>query len=499
MHPNEFTSSGYFFQEVRPTEEEYNQITRLSHYINTGFPCDKKNLPTDLQEFWNHRKALSIKSGLITCGNRIIVPKEMKAEMLQYIHKGHQGKERCLLWARNIVFWPKIMCDIQELIERCIICQEHGKSQPIIGTTQGLPPIPWHTLATDIFYWKRMDFLIVADVFSKYFLVRKLANSTSAAVCAEIATIVTELGLLHIIRSDNGPFYNSKEFQQLLQCYNITHHTSSPHHSRSNGFVERMVGVAKKLMDKAGSEGKLWISGLYENRVTPQSGSIASPLQLIKQRTPREKDLPQIPSTLGAQEMYETHQELIRRQQNKLKKNYIELTPGMPVWVQHRQNTSWQPATVLSQCTTNSYWIMQENGTDQPKVYRRTRTMLKIICTPTDIGQTRHRNSQSIESEKAVFHTPAIPNMTRNCVKHNSVENMSQDLVQLTTLHTKASASFDFKSEEREKIADVPAPTPTPTPALERIKEQSTHTPGSRKSTRKNFGKAASSFSDFYM
>ena len=82
--------------------------------------------------------------------------------------------------------------DIQELIERCITCQEYGRSQPIIGTTQELPPLPWHTLATDIFYWKRMDFLIVADVFSKYYLVRKLANSTSTAICAELATIVTE-------------------------------------------------------------------------------------------------------------------------------------------------------------------------------------------------------------------------------------------------------------------------------------------------------------------
>ena len=197
--------------------------------------------------------------------------------------------------------------------------------------------------------------------------------------------------------------------------------------------------------------------------------------------------------------MYETHQELIRRQQNKLEKNYIELTPGMPVWVQHRQNTSWEPATVVSQCTSNSYWIMQGNGTDQPKVYRRTRTMLKIRCTPTDIEQTGYRNSQLMESEKAEFHTPAIPNTTRNCVKHNSVENISQDLVQPTTSGTEASASFDFKSEEREEITDVPAPALTPTPALERIKEQSTHTPGSRKSTRKNFGKPASSFSDFYM
>ena len=391
VHPQDTFSKK--LDQLRKNTAQDNQLTRLSHYINTGFPCDKENLPTDLQEFWNHREALSIKSGLITCGNRIIVPKEMRAEMLQYIHEGHQGKERCLLWARNTVFWPKMTYDIQELIERCIICQEHGKLQSIIETTQELPPFPWHTLATDIFYWKRMDFLIVADVFSKYFLVRKLANSTSAAVCAEIATIVTELGLPHIIRSDNGPCYNSKEFQQLLQCYNITHHTCSSHHPRSNGFIERMVGVAKRLMDKVGSEGKPWISGLYEYRVTPQSGSIASPLQLITQRTPKEKDLPQLPSTLGAQEMYETCQGLIRRQQIKLEKNYIELTPGTPVWVQHRQNTSWEPATVMSQCTSNSYWIMQENGTDQPKVYRRTRTMLKIRCTPTGMRQTRHRNS----------------------------------------------------------------------------------------------------------
>ena len=99
---------------------------------------------------------------------------------------------------------------------------------------------------------------------------------------------------------------------------------------------------------------------------------------------------------------------------------------------------------------------MQENGTDQPKVYRRTRTMLKIRCT--DFGQTTHSNSQSTESEKVKFHTPAIPNVTRNCVKHNSVENTSQDLVHLNK--SEASASLDFKSEEREEItetADVPA------------------------------------------
>ena len=122
--------------------------------------------------------------------------------------------------------------------------------------------------------------------------------------CMHRVTItVTKLGLPHIIKSDNGPCYNSKEFPQFLQCYSITHQTSSPNHPRSNGFIERMVGVAKKLMDKAGKEGKPWISGLFDYRVTPQSGSIASPLQLMTQCTPREKNLSQLPSALGAPEM----------------------------------------------------------------------------------------------------------------------------------------------------------------------------------------------------
>ena len=423
----------------------------------------------------------------------------MRPEMLQYVHEGHQGKERCLLRARNTVFWPKMTYNVQELIEKCIICQEHGMSQPIIGTTQELPPFPWHTLATDMFYWKRMDFLKVADVFSKYIIVGKLPNPTSAAICTELSMIVTELGLPHIIRSDNGLCYNSKEFQQFLQCYNITHQTSSPNHPRSNGFVDRMVRVAKKLMDKARKEGKLWISGLFDYRVTPQSGSLASPLQLLTQCTPREKKLPQLPSTLGAQQMYQTHQELMKRQGNKPEKSYIELTPGTPVWAQHRQNATWEPATVINQCAPNSYWIMQENGTEHPKVYRCTRTMLKIRSTPTEVEQTGHMKDWWTESRKSESNIPAIPNMVRDSVHENSQENVSPDPVQ-STLPRLDLPQAAFDSEDREKIAESlcteeTAPLETP----EKNGQNTPYTPGSHKSTRKNFGKPASPFSDFYM
>ena len=71
--------------QMRKSTVQDEQLTRLKGYISTGFPCDKKNLPTDLHEFWPHNEMLSIESGLITCGNRIIVPKEKRPEMLQYI------------------------------------------------------------------------------------------------------------------------------------------------------------------------------------------------------------------------------------------------------------------------------------------------------------------------------------------------------------------------------------------------------------------------------
>ena len=197
--------------------------------------------------------------------------------------------------------------------------------------------------------------------------------------------IVAELGLPHIIRSDNGPCYNSKEFQLFLQSKSIHHQTSSPNHPRNNGFAECIVGVAKKFMDKAGKPRKLWISGLFEYKITPQIGSIASSLQLMTQCKPRERNLPQLSSALGPQQIYQSCQELIMRQGNKPEREYQELLSGTLVWVHHSQNAKWEPTTVVSKTDVpDSYWIMCADGAEQPRIYTHTSTALKIISTPTD-------------------------------------------------------------------------------------------------------------------
>ena len=122
--------------------------------------------------------------------------------------------------------------------------------------------------------------------------------------------------------------------------------------------------------------------------------------------------------------------------------------------------------------------------------------MLKIRSTPTEAKQTGYMNSQLTEPEKAEFHTPDIPNMVRDCVKENSLENISPDPVQMTLptsdIYPQASAPFDSKSKTRKK-SQIHLHLHWRYPRNKVLKLQDLE------SQQKTFGKPASSFSDFYM
>ena len=125
--------------------------------------------------------------------------------------------------------------------------------------------------------------------------------------------------------------------------------------------------------------------------------------------------------------------------------------------------------------------------------------MLKIRSTPTEGEQTAQMKEWMTESRKSESNVPAIPNTIRDSVHKNSQENTSGDSVQppLPRLDL-PQAAFDF-SEDREETAESLC---TDEPALEtpETNGQSTpYTPGFHKSTRKNFGKPAKSFSDIYI
>ena len=144
-----------------------------------------------------------------------------------------------------------------------------------------VPLHPWHTLGSDLFYHKRLDFLVVVDYFSKFLIVRKISNSTSSAIIKELDSIFSEYGKPYLFHSDNGPCYTCAEFKIFLDEWKIAHQTSSPHYPQSNGLAESMVKVSKHLIDKATLQGLTWNRLLLDYRCTPISSSIPSPAEIL--------------------------------------------------------------------------------------------------------------------------------------------------------------------------------------------------------------------------
>ena len=138
---------------------------------------------------------------------------------------------------------------------------------------------------------------------------------------------------------------------------------------------------------------------------------------------------------------------------------------------------------------------MQENGAEQPKVYRCTRTMLKIRSTPADGEQKAQMREWSTETDNAEFHIPAIPNGNRNLTVENSQEHSSSNSVQppLPTLDLpKSEIIFQIHREENSQLA---GPLCTSGTTLKNALD-APNAPVQHKSTRENFGKPAKKYSD---
>ena len=277
-----------------------------------------------------------------------------------------------------------------------------------VGNVSDVPPHAWHTLGTDLFYWNKIDYLVIGDYFSKYLIVRKLPNSSTHAMIKELGLVFTELGRLFILRSDNGPCCSSREFHNFLGFYQVDHITSSPHYPQSNGFAEALVGIAKKLMEKSVKEGKPWNYGLLQYRTTPISSTLPSPLEMLTGRRPHSS-LPQLPPSIGKNmETSRIHQELLRKQPNSTFTGaYMDLEPGQPVFVKEVSGNVWKTTTVDQPAAEpNSYWVRFPDNS----ILRRTHFELQAEAQQENFeGKTNSHSFDSFNQLNEHLMLPVMP------------------------------------------------------------------------------------------
>ena len=75
-------------------------LNMLKDMIYLGWPHYRKQCPQELWDYWNLSSDLVLEDGFILKGDKIVIPEQLRTQVLQAIHTGHQGETKCILLAR---------------------------------------------------------------------------------------------------------------------------------------------------------------------------------------------------------------------------------------------------------------------------------------------------------------------------------------------------------------------------------------------------------------
>ena len=396
--------------QVREATNEDVTLQKLKKYTYGGWPPKRGSVPPNLMPYWIMRDEIHEEDGLLFAGERLIIPSNLRREMLTKIHEGHFGAEKCYLRANESMYWPNIYDDIVDFVAGCAVCatfRKQNQSEPLMP--HPVPKRPWSKLGTDIFHFGKHDYLVVVDYLSKYPEVVRLPSKTASAVISALKGIFARHGIPDILFSDNMPF-SSEACKQFANDWGFVIETSSPEYPQSNGQSERFVNIVKTLLRKAYEEGRDPHLAILQYRNTPVCGLKHSPAQLLMSRRLNDK-LPTAFKLLQPAVVKSATCDLKRRQE----KQKLYFDRGTCPLKEHnvgdnvrlRRGKTWVPGVITSKGPApRSYQVTTTDG----GVYRRNR---KFINAAPDLITTSPTPSQDASSANvSVKHYSTPPPVT---------------------------------------------------------------------------------------
>ena len=165
--------------------------------------------------------------------------------MLQKVHVGHQGQEKCKIRVWQVNFWPKINQDIDRMIGLCNTCftyrDRHTDTWAIIARPSYHRAMGKGCLRC-LWIWQEAE---LADSWLLFSLPKQVSSISSAAVINGMKSVFSRHGIPHEVFSDNGPAYDSEEFEKFAKDWDFVHATASPHYPHANGLAERTVRIVR--------------------------------------------------------------------------------------------------------------------------------------------------------------------------------------------------------------------------------------------------------------
>ena len=357
--------SGTRRDELQRATAQDEELQALRKVIFSRWPDNIKAVPSIVRQFWTIREELHEADQMLFRGTKVIIPTIFRSEMLRRIHEGHQGAEKSKERARAVMYWPNMNKEIEDYVSKCTTCLRFRWSNTKEPLEQhDLPERPWQMIAADIMTFKRRDYLMVVDYYSKYVKVPLLLDKTAKSVITTLKSIFSRHSIPDRLICDNVPFA-SRQVRLFSKEWGFKITTSSPKYPQSNGLEERNVQTIKQLMRKCHYEGSDPYLALLNYRSTPIPELKASPARLLMSRNLKTR-LPTA-SALLQPDVITNISENLRARQHRQKYYYDrqaqpmrELEAEEVVCIQ--RDKQWEPAVVTQKHTAPRSYIVTQNG-----------------------------------------------------------------------------------------------------------------------------------------
>lgn len=192
---------------------------------------------------------------------RLWIPQSLVETVLKANHCSqtvcHGGYTKTLSRIRRKYFWPTMTRDVKNFVTGCDKCKIMKSSNQILKPLMGRAFIstrPFERLYCDFLgpypasKAKNTIIFICLDHFTKYLFLKAFRAATSANVIQYFQTeIFPSYGVPRYLHSDNGRQFVSKDMQEFLALYDITHIKTGFYAPQSNASERANREIITKL------------------------------------------------------------------------------------------------------------------------------------------------------------------------------------------------------------------------------------------------------------
>ena len=233
--------------EIEEATKADTTLQAVSKAIETGNwyeGSQQSDVDTAVFAAWEKLKnelTVGVNPQVVLRGTRVAVPSKLQQRVVNLAHEGHQGVVKTKVLLREKVWFPGIDQMVEKKVQSCCAClvsTPEAKREPLLMSP--LPKAPWSEVSMDFAELPNSEYLlIITDDYSRYPVVETVKSTSANTVIPKVDKVFSEFGIPDVVKTDNGPPFNSSAFKSFAQTLGFQHRKVTPRWPRANGEVER--------------------------------------------------------------------------------------------------------------------------------------------------------------------------------------------------------------------------------------------------------------------